>query len=77
MTSPTILIARPGPGNGCRHTICGGSPSSRPISRTSSLNSARSGSTSSNARSSGSPPTLWWDLMLAVALPAPDSTTSG
>ena len=28
VTSPTILMARPGPGNGCRHTICGGSPSS-------------------------------------------------
>ena len=28
------------------------------------MNSVRSGSTSSNSRSSGRPPTLWWDLML-------------
>jgi hypothetical protein len=34
--------------------------------RTSSLNSARSGSTSANCRSSGRPPTLWWLLMLEV-----------
>ena len=45
--------------------------------RTSSLNSVRSGSTSSNSRSSGRPPTLWWDLMLEVPAPPPDSTTSG
>ena len=30
-----------------------------------------------NSRSSGRPPTLWWDLMLAVPVPPPDSTTSG
>ena len=33
-----------------------------PTARTSSLNSVRSGSTSSNCRSSGRPPTLWWRL---------------
>ena len=41
-----MRIPRPGPGNGWRHTIASGSPSSRPTRRTSSLNSVRSGSTS-------------------------------
>ena len=77
VTSPMILMARPGPGNGWRQTIAGGRPSSCPTRRTSSLNSLRSGSTSWNCRSSGSPPTLWWDLMFAVPVPPPDSTTSG
>ena len=34
--------------------------------RTSSLNRSRSGSTSSRSMSSGSPPTLWWLLILAA-----------
>ncbi len=72
-----IRMPSPGPGNGCRCTISAGRPSSAPSSRTSSLNSVRSGSTSSNFRSSGSPPTLWCDLMVAVPVPPPDSTTSG
>ena len=72
-----MRIARPGPGNGWRATISSGRPSSRPTARTSSLNSSRSGSTSLNLRSSGSPPTLWWLLMFAVPEPPPDSTTSG
>src|ERR671919_438182 len=63
---PTTRIASPGPGNGWRQTRRSGSPSSAPTARTSSLNSARSGSTSSNRRSSGSPPTLWWDLIVAA-----------
>ena len=50
---PTIRIARPGPGKGWRQTSRSGSPSSAPTARTSSLNSARSGSTRSNSRSSG------------------------
>ena len=50
-----IRTARPGPGNGCRQTISAGRPSSRPTWRTSSLNSARSGSTSSNAEVRGQP----------------------
>ena len=37
----------------------------------------RSGSTSANRRSSGSPPTLWCDLIVAAPAPPPDSTTSG
>ena len=41
------------------------------------LEQVRSGSTSSNSRSSGRPPTLWWLLMFAVPVPPPDSTTSG
>ena len=35
------------------------------------------GSMSSNCRSSGRPPTLWWDLIVDVPAPPPDSTTSG
>ena len=47
---PTIRIARPGPGNGWRQTSRSGRPSSAPTARTSSLNSDRSGSTSSNSQ---------------------------
>ena len=72
-----MRMPRPGPGNGWRQTISSGSPSCSPTRRTSSLNSVRSGSTSANCRSSGSPPTLWWLLMFAVPVPPPDSTTSG
>ena len=63
-------------GNGWRQTISSGRPSSSPITRTSSLNRLRSGSTSSNCMSSGRPPTLWWDLILAASL-VPDSMMSG
>ncbi len=77
VTSPTMRMPRPGPGKGWRETISSGTPSSRPTARTSSLNRVRSGSTSSNCRSSGRPPTLWWLLMLAAPSPPPDSTTSG
>jgi len=59
------------------HDIAVGRPRSAPTARTSSLNSARSGSTRENCRSSGRPPTLWWLLMFAVPVPPPDSTTSG
>ena len=65
-----MRMPSPGPGNGWRQTIASGRPSSRPTRRTSSLNSARSGSTSENCRSSGRPPTLWCDLMLAVPVAA-------
>jgi hypothetical protein len=71
-----IRTARPGPGKGWRWTMSSGRPSSSPTRRTSSLNSQRSGSTSSNSMSSGSPPTLWCDLIVA-AVPCPDSMTSG
>ena len=60
---------RPGPGNGCRHTISAGRPA-RSTSRTSSLNRVRNGSTRENSRSSGRPPTLWWDLMFDVGAAA-------
>ena len=72
-----IRIARPGPGNGWRHTIRSGMPSSSPTRRTSSLKSRRSGSTSFIFMSSGSPPTLWCDLIVS-ATPSvpPDSITS-
>src|SRR5262249_62257782 len=73
---PTTRIARPGPGNGWRQTRRSGSPSSAPTARTPSLNSARSGSMSSNSRSSGRPPTLWGDLIVAAPVPPPDSMTS-
>ena len=43
-----------------------GRPSCRPSVRTSSLNRSRSGSISSKARSSGSPPTLWCSLIVAA-----------
>ena len=72
-----MRIPRPGPGKGWRQTISSGSPSSKPTWRTSSLNRVRSGSTSVNFKSSGRPPTLWCDLILAVPVPPPDSTTSG
>ncbi len=75
MTSPMIRIARPGPGNGWRQTIRSGMPSSSPTRRTSSLNSRRSGSTSSMSMSSGRPPTLWCDLIFAAVF-EPDSITS-
>ena len=75
VTSPMIRIASPGPGNGWRHTIRSGRPSSSPTRRTSSLKISRSGSTRSNSMSSGSPPTLWCDLILA-AVRLPDSITS-
>ena len=35
------------------------------------MKSVRSGSTSENCRSSGSPPTLWWDLIVAAPSPPP------
>ena len=43
-----------------------GRPSCRPSARTSSLNRSRSGSISSKAKSSGSPPTLWCSLIVAA-----------
>src|SRR5690606_12865097 len=58
VTSPTTRTASPGPGNGCRHKISSGRPSTWPSRRTSSLNKYRSGSTSSSSISSGKPPTL-------------------
>ena len=73
---PTIRIARPGPGNGWRQTKRSGRPSSAPTARTSSLKSIRSGSISSKSRSSGRPPTLWCDLIVAAPVPPPDSITS-
>ena len=36
--SPIILIAKPGPGNGCLNTKFSGIPSSNPVFLTSSLN---------------------------------------
>ena len=77
--SPMTRTARPGPGNGCRQTICGGSASTSPRRRTSSLKRSRSGSMSWNPNSAGSPPTLWCNLMLAAvpARLAPLSMTSG
>ena len=77
VTSPTMRIASPGPGKGWRQTISAGRPSSSPTRRTSSLNSVAQRLDELELRSSGSPPTLWWHLMLAVPVPPPDSTTSG
>ncbi len=78
VTSPMMRTARPGPGNGWRHTISSGRPSSSPRRRTSSLNRSRSGSMSSRRMSSGSPPTLWW-LLITAAVPSapPVSMRSG
>ena len=58
-----MRTASPGPGNGWRQTNSSSSPSVAPSARTSSLNSARSGSTRANRSRSGSPPTLWWLLI--------------
>ena len=66
VTSPMMRMARPGPGKGCRQTMSSGRPSSSPTTRTSSLKSMRSGSTRSKSMSSGRPPTLWCDLILAA-----------
>jgi GMP synthase (glutamine-hydrolysing) len=56
-----VLVAAADEGAKVTHLVQG---SWRPTSRTSSLNSSRRGSTSSNSRSSGSPPTLWWDFRI-------------
>src|SRR5919198_1084017 len=66
-----MRMARPGPGNGWRHTIRSGRPSSSPTRRTSSLKSSRSGSTSSMSMSAGRPPTLWCDLIIAATPAVP------
>ena len=65
VTSPRMRMASPGPGKGWRQTSRSGRPSSRPTSRTSSLNSSRRGSSSFKGMTVGSPPTLWWVLMVA------------
>ena len=78
VTSPRILTASPGPGNGCRMRISSGTPSSLPINLTSSLNSSRKGSINRRFIFSGSPPTLWW-LLIVTEGPRTDtdSITSG
>ena len=43
--SPIILIANPGPGNGCLKTKFSGKPNSKPVCLTSSLNKSLRGST--------------------------------
>ncbi len=43
--SPIILIANPGPGNGCLNTKFSGIPNSNPVFLTSSLNKSLKGST--------------------------------
>ena len=63
----------PGPGNGCRPTNASGRPSSRPSARTSSLKSMRSGSTRRMFMRSGSPPTLWCDLMVTDGPPVKET----
>ncbi len=59
-------MPRPGPGKGCRPSSEGLRPSSFPTRRTSSLNSRRSGSTTFSFMCAGSPPTLWWLLMVTL-----------
>ena len=56
--APKQRTPNPGPGNGCRYTMLAGNPNATPQARTSSLNNILSGSTSSNCKSSGKPPTL-------------------
>mmetsp|Transcript_5660 Transcript_5660/g.24022 ORF Transcript_5660/g.24022 Transcript_5660/m.24022 type:complete len:314 (-) Transcript_5660:349-1290(-) len=61
---------------------CFGTSISKPSLRTSSLNSMRRGSTSSNPSSLGKPPTLWCDLMVCECFwsepgGGQDSMTSG
>ena len=54
-------------------------PNVAPTLRTSSLNNSRNGSTSSNFITSGKPPTLWCDFIVAEGPPVAetDSITSG
>ena len=70
--SPKMRMASPGPGKGWRQTRSSLMPSSRPSFLTSSLNSSCNGSMSLRFISSGSPPTLWWDLMTDVGPPKAD-----
>ena len=79
VTSPGTRMASPGPGKGWRPTILVDRPNSRPGTRTSCLNSSRSGSTSARFMRSGRPPTLWWDLMVTDGPPEKEtgSMTSG
>ena len=58
-------MASPGPGKGCLHTSSGAIPKAIPSSLTSSLKSSRKGSISCNFMDAGSPPTLWWVLIVA------------
>ena len=76
VTSPITLIPSPGPGNGCLNIKSSSIPNSKPIFLTSSLNNSLKGSTIWNSISSGIPPTLWWDFIVAAS-PCPLSTTSG
>src|SRR5829696_7494233 len=69
------LMASPGPGNGWRHAILSGIPSSAATTRTSSLKRLRRGSTRSRSITSGRPPTLWW-LLIRAASRVPLSITS-
>ncbi len=73
-----MRIDKPGPGNGWRPSSSGSMPRVRPTRRTSSLNSIRSGSITFSFIKSGSPPTLWCDLMVAEGpFTETDSITSG
>ena len=56
---PGILIANPGPGNGCLEIISLLSFSSNPNFLTSSLNKNFNGSTNLSFIFFGKPPTLW------------------
>ena len=67
VTSPRQRTARPGPGERVPpDDLLGQARAARPSWRTSSLNRSRSGSISSNSRSSGRPPTLWCSLIVAA-----------
>ena len=72
VTSPENADGEPGPREGMALDEGWGSPSSRPSALTSSLNSSRSGSISLSRMRSGSPPTLWCDLMVADGPPEKD-----
>ena len=77
MTSPMIRMPRPGPGNGWRHTIDGRQAELLADQADLVLEERAQRLDQLELRSSGRPPTLWWDLMLEVPAPPPDSTTSG
>ena len=77
VTSPMIRMPSPGPGKGCRQTISARQAQLLADPAHLVLEQRAQRLDQLKPRSAGSPPTLWWDLMLAVPVPPPDSTTSG
>ena len=78
VTSPIILTANPGPGNGCLINNFSGTPKIFAIFLTSSLYNSLNGSRIFKSSQSGKPPTLWCDFITAAGpFDTPLSITSG